>query len=79
MCCFSSGDMYLFLGVALSASTSISLFCNSLADVFETFVILLALLLPIKSPVASTAFWISLFDAVLTASVVDFLALSGTF
>ena len=39
-------------------------------------VILPAILLPIKSPVASAAFWIALFDAVFIASVVDFLALS---
>ena len=54
--CLSSGDMYLFLGVALSKSTSVSLFCNSLADFFETLVILSAILLPIKSSVASAVF-----------------------
>ena len=32
---------------------------------FETLVILSAVLLPIKSPVASAIFWIALFDAVL--------------
>ena len=54
--CLSSGDMYLFLGVAHSKSTSVLLFCNSLVDVFETLVILSAILLPIKSPVASNGF-----------------------
>ena len=42
-------------------------------------VILSAILLPIKSPVASAVFWIALFDAVFIASVVDFLALSRRF
>ena len=42
-------------------------------------VILPAILLPIKSPVASAAFWIALFDAVFIASVVDFPALSRSF
>ena len=53
ICCLSSGDMYLFLRVVLSKSISVSLFCNSLADFFEMLVILSAILLPIKSPVAS--------------------------
>ena len=42
ICCLSSGDMYLFLGVTFSASTSVSLFCTSFADFFETLVILSA-------------------------------------
>ena len=71
--------MHLFLGVALSKSTSVSLFYNSLADFFETLVILSAILLPIRSPVASAVFWIALFDAVFIASVVDFLALWKVF
>ena len=71
--------MYLFLGVALSTSTSVSLFCNSLLDFFETLVILSAILLPIKSPVASAVFWISHFEAVFIASAVDFLALLRSF
>ena len=56
ICCLSSGDIYLFLGLALSTSTSVSLFCNSLEDVFETFLILSSILLPIKSPIASAVF-----------------------
>ena len=79
ICCLSFGDMYLFLGVALSTSTSVSLFYNSLVDIFETLVISSAILLPIKSQVASAVFWIALFDAVFVASVVDFLALSRSF
>ena len=53
ICCLSSGDMYLFLGVALSTSSSVTLFCNSFVDFLERLVILSAILLPIKSPVAS--------------------------
>ena len=52
ICCLSSGDMYFFFGL----STSVMLFCNSLEDFFETLVILSALLLPIKSLVASPVF-----------------------
>ena len=63
ICCLSSGDMYLLFGA------SISLFCNSLGNFFETLVILSAILLPIKLPVASAVFWIALFEAVFIASV----------
>ena len=42
-------------------------------------VILSAMLLPIKSPVASAVFCIALFEAVFNASVVDFLAVSIRF
>ena len=51
----SSGDIYLSLGISLSFSfvTVSELFC---CEFFETFVILLAILLPIKSQVASTVF-----------------------
>ena len=73
MPCLSSGDMHLFFG------TSISSFCNSLEDFFKTLVILSAISLPIKSPVASAVFRIAFFEAVFTASVTDFLALSRSF
>ena len=56
ICFLSSGDMYLFLGVALSTATFVSSFGNSFVDFFETLVILSAILLPIKSPVASAVF-----------------------
>ena len=72
ICCLSSGDRFLFLGVSFSTSTSVLLFCNSLVGFFETLVILSEILLPIKSPVASAVFWIALFEAVFVASVVDF-------
>ena len=72
--------MYLFLGVAISTSSSVSLFCEAFSDFFfETLVILWAILLPIKSPVASAVFWIAPFEAVFIASVLDFLALSRSF
>ena len=54
--CLSSGDMYLFLEVALSTSSSVSSFGNSLVDFFETLVNLSGILLTIKSPVASAVF-----------------------
>ena len=56
ICCLSSGDKYLFLAVALSTSTSVSSFGNFLVDFLETLVILSAILLPLKSPVASIVF-----------------------
>ena len=66
MPCLSSGDMHLFFG------TSISSFCNSLEDFFKMLVILSAILLPIKSPVASAVFYITPFEEVFVASVVHF-------
>ena len=42
-------------------------------------IILSAIWLPIKSPVAWAVFWIALFEAVFITSVVDFLALSRRF
>ena len=47
----SSGDTYLSLGIPLIVVSEL-FYC----EVFETFVILLAILLPIKSPVASAVF-----------------------
>ena len=71
ICFLFSGDMYLSFGISISSSFCE---CNSLGDFFETLVILSAILLPIKSPVASAVFWIALFEGVFIASVVDFLA-----
>ena len=76
--------MNLFLWVVSSTSSSSSLLLLLLLLLLlefflETLVILSAILLPIKSPVASAVFWIALFEAVFIASVIDFLALSRTF
>ena len=71
ICCLSSGDMYLFLWVVISTSSSVSSFGNFLLDFLEALVILSAILLPIKSPVASAVFWIALFEAVISASVAN--------
>ena len=51
ICCLSSGDIYISFGISLLALSK--LFYK---DFFETFVILSAILLPIKSPVASAVF-----------------------
>ena len=59
ICYLSSGYIHFLLGVALSTSNSLSLFCNSLVDFFEALVILSAILLPIKSPVASAVLGIA--------------------
>ena len=71
--CLSSRDMYLSLGISLSCLfvTVSELFC---CEFFDTLVILLAVLLPIKSPVDSAFFWFFLFELVLSAPVADCLA-----
>ena len=51
ICSFSCGDIYLSLGISILASFE----CKSL-DFFDVLVILSAILLPIKSPVASAVF-----------------------
>ena len=62
--CLSSGDIYFALSIS-------SLFVSELVfgEDFETLVILSAILFPIKWPFASAIFWITLFDAVLSALV----------
>ena len=55
-------------------------FPSRVALIFEVFVILKAiLLLPIKSLVAFAVFRIAFFQAVFSASVIEFLALSKSF
>ena len=46
---------------------------------FDMLVVLSAILLPIKSPVAYAVFWTALCDAVFIASLADFLAVSINF
>ena len=75
ICCFSSGDIYLSLGISLLALSK----CNSFKDFVETLVISSAILLPIKSPVASAVFLIAVLEAVFIGFVEDFLALSRHF
>ena len=59
--CHSSGDIYFSLSISLSSPifsasfvTAFELFC---CEVLENFMILSSLLLPLKSPVASTFFF----------------------
>ena len=73
--CFSSGDIYASLGISLSCSLEFisELFCG---EVFGTFVIFSAILLPTRLPVASTVaelLRITLFEVVLNAPVADCL------
>ena len=64
--CLFSEDINLSLGISLSCSfVTISEFFSR--ESFETFVILIAILLPIKLLVASAFFWIAVFQAVLNA------------
>ena len=82
--CLFSGDIYIsfFRYFSIKSKFSASfitvseLFCD---EVIETLLILSALLLPIKSPVASAIFWIALSEAVLSAYVVDYWACSRNF
>ena len=68
--CLSSGDIYFSFGIFLPYLfiTVSELICW---EFFETFVILSAILLPIKSPVASSVCGIALFELVWSASVAD--------
>ena len=68
-CCLFSGDIQTSLGISLSCSFV------SVSELFyyesiEILVILLAILLPIKSTVASAVLWITLFEEVLSSFVV---------
>ena len=63
-----SGGIYLSLGISLSFSFA------TVSEFFEAFVILLAILFPIKSPIASAVFRMTLFEEVLSASVPNCLA-----
>ena len=76
ICCLFFGNIYLSFGISISFLALSKLFCK---DFFETLVILSAILLPIKWPVASAVFWSAVFQAVFIASVVEFLALSRIF
>ena len=53
--------------------------CGSLAGFFEMPVILAAIKLPTRSPLASAVFLIALLLAIFHASVADFLTLSRSF
>ena len=73
ICFLFSGDIYLSFGISLSFSSIFEAFCGWISfEDFEILVILSAILLPIRSPVASEVFWIALFEAVFIASVVAF-------
>ena len=67
--------MYLSFGT----SVSLLVLVLSVTLIVETLVILSAVLLPIKSLVACTVFWIDLFEAVFIASVADFLSYQEVF
>ena len=66
--------MYLFLWVVNSASSLLLLLLDGFLEwnSLEILVISSAILLPIKSPVASAVFWIARFEDVFIASGVDF-------
>ena len=57
--------------ISLVFSIDFSSVCESFTG--EFFVVLLAVLIAIKSLVASAVFWIIGFEAVLNAAVADFL------
>ena len=77
-------EIYTFENIhKLDISWSISLSCSfvTVPELFrrkllETLVVLSAISLSIKSPVAFAVFWIALFEAIWNGSVTDFLAWS---
>ena len=73
--CLSCGEIYLCFGISLLATFE----CGSLAGFFEILVILFAIELPTRSPVASAVFGIALLPVIFNASVADFLAVSTSF
>ena len=57
ICCLSFGDIYLSFGISLLTSVhDDSSWCGFFKDFFDAIVILSAILLPIKSLVASSGF-----------------------
>ena len=76
--CLFSGDISLSLSASFSCSfvTVLELFFY---EVFEIFIILLAILWAFNSPVASAVFWITFFEEVLSASLADCLAWSRSY
>ena len=76
--CLFFQDICLSFGISLS---NLSVIASELfwGEFFEAFVILPALLLPIKSPVASAVFWIALFETVYNAFVAGCLPWSKSF
>ena len=83
ICYLFSEDVYLSLAFSPPSSifsssfvTTSEIFCGK--D-FKTFVILSAILLPIKSPVASAVFWIVLSEAVFCVPAADCLTWSISF
>ena len=69
--------MHISVGISLSSPIFPSSFVTIselfYSEVFGTFEIISAVLLLIKSPVYSVAFWTDLFYAVLNAFAADFL------
>ena len=66
-------DIYLFVGISLTnpifSSAFVTLSELFYGEAFEAFVVLSPVLLPIKSPVASSILWIVPFAKFLSASV----------
>ena len=76
--CLFSGDMYSFISLICS-SPFVTVSKLFFGEVFETFVILAVVLLPIRSWVNSAVFWIAIFEAILCGSVANCLARSRSF
>ena len=77
ICCLFSGDIYLSFDISMVLFSICKEGCESFCG--EIFVILLAILLPIKLSVDSAAFWITLVDALYIASAADILVWSRSF
>ena len=79
---------YKFLfSILIGTPVDVSSICLGVVDLLTSSqeiceaipIALLAILSPIKSPVAFTVFWITIFEAVLRASVADFLCYQEAF
>ena len=71
ICCLFFRNLYVSLIISSLFVIVSELFFG---EVFDIFVILTVSSFPIKSKVASAAFWIALFKVVLNTSVTDCLA-----
>ena len=76
ICFLFSGNIHFSLGISVSSKLFHEY--NFYGD-FDPLVILFAILLSIKSPVASAFFSVAFFEAVFITPVVDFSVLSRSF
>ena len=79
ICCDFSGGMYISLGISVGCGICLEVdFLGSLQVLFEAAGLILSeILFPNRSPGVSTSFWITLLEALLRTSVVNFFFYSN--